>query len=707
MRAWIGVLALFAIGSGCGGGAGDGTCVTSAECGRGEACVGGSCLPASSKKSGCTEDTECQADQYCDFGVCRMKATSQNTTPDAGESPPPPPPPNTCDADTQCNAGDVCENKTCVPGCAQPGSSIVCGTGTTCGPSGRCATNPTTCGDDSACGPPSSICEAGACVAGCTEPGGLSCTGGNVCEATTGRCRAAPMTCSSDALCGAPAAICENSQCVPGCNMPGGAACTGNNVCDNNSGRCMPITGACGDDGACGAPARVCEGGQCVPGCDQVGGLQCSGSSTCNTGTGRCDAAPPPPCSSDAQCNPPATICEASACVPSCQSSGCPTGQNCSNTTGRCENAPPPPMCTVDSFEPNNSAAAAGTIAPNVTHPNLGLCTGDDDFYAFNLAAGDEIEVEVLFTAGEGDIDISLIGPGGTVVASASGVLSREFYSYTVVDPGRHVVRVFLYGDRGTTPGNTYSINATVIGAPPPPMCNADRYEPNDSAAAPASYSPSLQSGLSLCMGNEDFYRLQLQAGDRITVDLRFSDAEGDVDLSLLNQSGAIMASSASTDDDERVTYTVLAPGNYVIRAWLYADAGSNPGNTYTLESSITVVCPVDLLEENDTRAAARSLPRGTHNYLSSCNLDDDYYRVTLTAGQVVTFNVRFPHAEGDIDFQLLDSTGASVASSLSVDDDESITYTVPANGTYYPAVYLYGDAGSRPGNMYTLEAIY
>ena len=54
----------------------------------------------------------------------------------------------------------------------------------------------------------------------------------------------------------------------------------------------------------------------------------------------------------------------------------------------------------------------------------------------------------------------------------------------------------------------------------------------------------------------------------------------------------------------------------------------------------------------------------------------------------------QFLHAEGDIDIELLDSDGNSLASSTSVSDNEVIDTVTPTSGTHYIAVY-YGDAGN------------
>ena len=134
--------------------------------------------------------------------------------------------------------------------------------------------------------------------------------------------------------------------------------------------------------------------------------------------------------------------------------------------------------------------------------------------------------------------------------------------------------------------------------------------------------------------------------------------------------------------------------------------------------SGPAALCADDAFEENDTRATAVPLPSdlemsgladpeaagfGWGPPLHSCPGDDDWFSVPLVRGQNVQILVAFEHAEGDIDIYLLDPGGLGVASSLSVTDDEKITYTAPSSGEYALLVELLSDAGAVPGNDYVL----
>lgn len=694
--------ALSLTGGGCSGGTDREGCVNSQECASGEQCVSGQCLAAKARE--CREDTECGADRYCDLGVCRdRQAQANNNNQNNTET--------GCESDPQCTAPSVCENKQCVPGCASPGSSITCATGERCNAArGRCEPATAGCAQDSECGAPASVCEGGQCVRGCTEPGGLACSGGFVCSASTGRCAPPAGTpCGADPECGAPAAVCEARQCVPGCSTPGGVQCSGANVCDTNTGRCRAVSGSCTNDSGCGAPAMVCEGGQCVPGCGQPGGVTCSGATQCNQGSGRCDPFNVP-CGTDAQCAPPSTICQGGMCVAGCAASGCSGGLVCGTTSGRCETPPPVPTCVEDSLEQNDTRATAHALTAG-SYSSLGACASDDDWYAITLAAGDQITVETLFSNAEGDVDLELVDPSGQNVATSASTTDNERVTHTAAGAGSYRIHVWLYRDAGSTPGNGYSMTVTVVPSgpppppPPPPACGPDALEENDTQASAAAFTPGRRNGLSVCGGDDDYYAITLQAGDQLTVDALFSSAEGDIDLRLLSPSGASEASALGTGSNEHLEYAAMTAGTYVLRVNLYADAGSNPGNTYDLSAAVSAVCPSDPEEDNDSASTARPLSIGTMSSLTACDLDDDYFRVTLAAGQQISVSARFTHAEGDIDLAVLDAAGDVIGGSISSSDDESVSFSAPSAGTYYIVLYLYGDLGARPGNFYSLQA--
>jgi hypothetical protein len=155
------------------------------------------------------------------------------------------------------------------------------------------------------------------------------------------------------------------------------------------------------------------------------------------------------------------------------------------------------------------------------------------------------------------------------------------------------------------------------------------------------------------------------------------------------------------------VTRTVTIPadtpaGNYFLGAYIDADGAINEQTAANNVAyyPITVEAADDNYEENDTLATAYSIASNELTWLSTIagdgiQLDEDWYQISVTSGFTnVLVDLQFIDAEGDIDIQLVDSTGAVLQGSYSTTDDESINYIVPAGGIYYLRVY-YGNAGN------------
>ncbi|MCB9530706.1 MAG: pre-peptidase C-terminal domain-containing protein [Myxococcales bacterium] len=362
-----------------------------------------------------------------------------------------------------------------------------------------------------------------------------------------------------------------------------------------------------------------------------------------------------------------------------------------------------PSSCDDDGFENNDSVSAAYPLGAG-SYGGLAVCTGDDDFYAVSLGAGDRLDAVVSFSTLDGDVDLHLISPSGAVVASSASLFgSSEAVAYVAPAAGEYTLRVTLnfdlFGDHAD-----YDLDVRVIEATP--TCADDASEDNDSRAAARRLAAGSYPSLVSCPGDDDFYAIELGAGDRLTVDATFSDAAGDIDLTLTDSAGVVLASSVSTTDDESLSFTATVGGTYYVRAYLFDDAGT-PGNGYALDIGIVAAvpaCPTDRLENNDDLGGAEPLPPELYNNLNVCADDEDWYRFPAGAGDTIALTLSFSHAEGDIDLQLVDATGAVLAGAASSTDDETLTYVAPAAATYYARVFVYADTGATLGNSYNLR---
>ena len=116
------------------------------------------------------------------------------------------------------------------------------------------------------------------------------------------------------------------------------------------------------------------------------------------------------------------------------------------------------PNCAAgDFFEPNDSPLAAFPVIEG-TASGLSACPGNEDYFAINVNSGDEINVDISFSDAEGDIDLRLYSPTGSLAAWSISSTDDESLSHTVGLGGWWLIRVNLWSDAGPAVGNSYDI---------------------------------------------------------------------------------------------------------------------------------------------------------------------------------------------------------------------------------------------------------
>ena len=96
-----------------------------------------------------------------------------------------------------------------------------------------------------------------------------------------------------------------------------------------------------------------------------------------------------------------------------------------------------------DTFEPNNTRAAARPVGPG-TLVSKAYGSGDQDWYRFNVSATGAVSI-VLEVPPEADLEVDLRDSSGTVIASANtwGYGVDESIVRTLTGPGAYYVRVY------------------------------------------------------------------------------------------------------------------------------------------------------------------------------------------------------------------------------------------------------------------------
>jgi hypothetical protein len=370
-----------------------------------------------------------------------------------------------------------------------------------------------------------------------------------------------------------------------------------------------------------------------------------------------------------------------------------------------------------DRLENDDSAATGtqlGTLAGTVSQTGLSIEANDPDWFRFTLAARGAASdaISIAFTHAAGDLDLELWNAAGTSrLALSDGVTNSESISLSGYAAGSYAARVFGYNGAANA---SYTFAANVGTAAP---SGADRFENNDTAATATSLGTlagtTVLRDLNIEAGDPDWYRFTLgssgRTGDSISVG--FSHAQGDVDLTLYDGTGAVrLGGSASVTNSETVSLAGLAPGSYLLQVYGYRNA-ANPAYTLTTSMAQATATAADVLENDDTAATATNLGSVSGSVsrenLTITTSDPDWFRFTLAgpgrSGDAVA--ISFNHAAGDVDLALYDATGLNrLRVSQGVGNGESISLAGLSAGTYLAQVYGY-DRASNPSYSLTVGA--
>ena len=302
----------------------------------------------------------------------------------------------------------------------------------------------------------------------------------------------------------------------------------------------------------------------------------------------------------------------------------------------------------------------------------------------------------VVFAAGQSSLNV-LIDPiaDNVVEFDEDVVFNIEASSNYRFGPTTLLVGTILNDDNGNT-DDDYEENDTRAAAADP-LGNGGRW-------AGTALSNIRGTGISR---DDDWYRIQVDGPNLdLVTDLTFKDANGNLGLEVVDSTGAIVASSNTTNDNEHIETTLAAPGTYFLHVF---PSGPVTGNRYDLVYNVQL--PDDVYEENDTldratdplgnggRWANRALStirgRGVAN-------DADWYSVRVLPGQEhLIIDATFAQARGDIDMRLVDEFGRLVTVSSSDSDNERIDVQLTTPGQYYIVVFPFRGVGNTYDLVY------
>ncbi|MFX1478438.1 MAG: pre-peptidase C-terminal domain-containing protein [Promethearchaeota archaeon] len=353
-----------------------------------------------------------------------------------------------------------------------------------------------------------------------------------------------------------------------------------------------------------------------------------------------------------------------------------------------------------DNYEQNDDYSTAYDLSAYEdtwlsTIDGLGI-QADDDWYEIYVDPGDlNLQVELLFTDSEGDIDIDVYDSSITWIAGGGSATDNEYIDVIVPSAGTYYL--LIYYDNA---GNTYDLWWDDLYPIPD-----DNYEQNDDYSTAYDLSAYEDTWLSTIDGlgiqaDDDWYEIYVDPGDlNLQVVLTFSHSAGDIDIVVYDGSLSFIAGNWSITDNEYIDVIVPSAGTYYFFIF-----GPNGGNTYDLWWDDLPPPPDDNYEENDDETEPYDLSGYEDTWLSTINgpgiqADDDWYEIYVDPGELnVQVSLIFTHANGDLRLYLVNSSLTWYVFSDSTTDNESINTYVSSAGYYY--ILILGD---DLGNQYDL----
>ncbi|MFT7579869.1 MAG: hypothetical protein ACI9MR_001536 [Myxococcota bacterium] len=291
--------------------------------------------------------------------------------------------------------------------------------------------------------------------------------------------------------------------------------------------------------------------------------------------------------------------------------------------------------CATDIYEPNDGYLNAAAVVDGDAGTGVSICVGDHEWYAVDVSNGELLEFAIAGDHNEVDLGLQIyaLNDDDTVTErTGSNTLSDdEIVRYLPHDSGTFLVHV--WPTRGTVTGSN-DFNVEVSGD----ECVEDGFEPNNAYAEAQVIAAGGYGDMTLCVGEDDWYRVDVDNGQLFDATLGFTHDDNDLGLWLYkrNSDGTLPPRGASDtlSDEEAVSYRPLDGGTYVFRVGRTRGIGVA---SYGLDLAITgQLCADDAFEPNDAYPQAQPIDLGDYTDHSLCIGDTDWYVIEAENGQVI-----------------------------------------------------------------------
>jgi hypothetical protein len=322
------------------------------------------------------------------------------------------------------------------------------------------------------------------------------------------------------------------------------------------------------------------------------------------------------------------------------------------------------------------TAITAGAPAANGTLE----IPGDLDVFSFTALASHLYEFTCTGTSI--DCNIELLNASGAVVVSDTRPSASAKVRVQLVTPGTYYVRV-SGGASGSAMG-TYTYQLQDLGL------DDHGNGPDTSTPVPPGAPPA--NGRIDGPGDVDVFSFEPVAGHiyRFTC----STAAFDCDATLVDVTGAVLASDTTSSTNAVITYEFNAAGTYYFK--VYSANGNLGSYTYKLED-------LGVDDHGDTVATATSIApsaTGTPGRIEYPG-DWDVFSFSAEAGHI--YELTCTGSDGDCDLDLVDAAGTLLAQDIAPSSSARILHELGTAGTYFVKL-RYGNALSTTMGNYTYQ---
>ncbi|MEZ4316710.1 MAG: hypothetical protein R3F61_04385 [Myxococcota bacterium] len=235
------------------------------------------------------------------------------------------------------------------------------------------------------------------------------------------------------------------------------------------------------------------------------------------------------------------------------------------------------PTCAPDAHEPDDTPGTAGTAVDG----SWVLDPGDPDHFVVPVAPGHRaVVVGTVPLEAYGEIELELLDEQRTRLdRDASGPI----FDVQADNPGSSLATYVLAVDEPDGPGACVPYDLVFYDLD----CAADdAWEPNDTLSAAAVLDAG--NDLFLNDADEDWFAVgTVPPGQVVEVVASFVDAHGDIDLELVDATGALLDSSGSNTDDEAVRWTNPAPVAREVRLRVHHFSAPGCSTPYAFRTTI------------------------------------------------------------------------------------------------------------------------